>query len=162
MFWSSWCIWWWQLWHMIDDGSWWRCTMMIDDDNYDVWRMMVHDDDWWWQLWCMTDDGSWWWCTMMISDGWWLWCMIMMVMIVTQMITWWYPWSYDMCGAYIPWSWWFADLLVDWRSTIFISYSPHQLQLPHPVSSSQLPFAIDAKGGEMFRGRDVLLRGSSP
>lgn len=108
----------------------------------------------------------------MISDGWWLWCMMMMVMIVTQMITWWYSWSYDMSGAYIPWSWWLADLLVDWRSTIFInysslasifiSYSLHQLQLSHPASSSQLPFAIDAKGVEMFRGRDVLVRGSSP
>ena len=44
----------------------------------------------------------------------------------------------------------------------FISYNLHQLQLPHPASSSLLPFAIDAKGGEMFRGRDVLVRGSSP
>lgn len=53
-----------------------------------------------------------------------------------------------------------TDPLGDWRSTIFISYSSsasifisyslHQLQLPQPTSSSQLPFAIDAKGGEMF------------
>ena len=39
----------------------------------------------------------------------------------------------------------------------FISYSLHQLQLPHPASSSQLPFAIDAKGGEMS-----LLGGAHP
>ena len=38
----------------------------------------------------------------------------------------------------------------------FISYNLHQLQLPHLASSSQFPFAIDAKGGEMF------LWGSSP
>jgi hypothetical protein len=44
----------------------------------------------------------------------------------------------------------------------FISYNLHQLQLPHSASSSQLPFSIDAKGGEMFKGRDVLVRGSSP
>ena len=147
--------------------------MMHDDDD--------HDDDVRW---------LWWWCAVMISDRWWLWCMMMLDMIVTQMITWWYPWSYDMCEAYIPWSWWLADLLVNWRSTIFIGYSSsasifisfsfciqlqpssalasassynlHQPQFLHPASSSQLPFAIDAKGGEMFRGRDVLVRGSSP
>ena len=54
---------------------------------------------------------------------------------------------------------------------LFFSFHLHQLQpslastfilLQHLASSSQLPFAIDAKGGEMFRGRDVLVRGSSP
>ena len=51
-----------------------------------------------------------------------------------------------------------VDPLIDWRSTIYISYFSfylHQLQ-PSTASasassffSSQLPFAIDAKGGEM-------------
>ena len=36
-------------------------------------------------------------------------------------------------------------------------YHLHQLQLPHPTSSSQLPFAIDAKRGEMS-----LLGGAHP
>ena len=31
----------------------------------------------------------------------------------------------------------------------FISYNLHHPQLSHLASSSQLPFAIDAKGGEM-------------
>ena len=145
----------------------------------------------------------------MISDGWWLWCM-MMVMIVTQMITWWYPWSYDMCGAYVPWSWWFLSGWYTWflqqrhlirmsyvswcigtscvdslgmtssnisrslgrlaeyhlHQLLFFSFHLHQLQpllasafilLQHPASSSQLPFAIDAKGGEMS-----LLGGAHP
>ena len=85
--------------------------------------------------------------------------------------------------AWTVWAW--ADPLVDWQSTwplptttfehlhqlLFFSFHLHQLQpssasafilLQHPASSSQLPFAIDAKGGEMFTGRDVLVRGSSP
>ena len=36
-------------------------------------------------------------------------------------------------------------------------YHLHQVQLLHPASSSQLPFAIDAKGGEMS-----LLGGAHP
>ena len=43
---------------------------------------------------------------------------------------------------------------------LFFNFYLHQLQLPHLASSSQLPFAIDAKGGKMFKGRDVLVRGS--
>ena len=67
--------------------------------------------------------------------------------------------------------WVLVDPLVDWSTifinysssaSIFISYNLYQLQLPHPASSTQLPFAIDAKGGEMFKGRDVLVNGSSP
>ena len=131
-----------------DDDVRCSCVMMIDDDSHNVWPMMDHDDDVWW--WLVTDDDydAWWWS--------WLWP----------------RWSLDdtlgaMIWAYIPWSWWLVDFLVDWWSTIFISYSSsssifisyslHQLQLPHPASSSQLPFAIDTKGGEM-----CMLGGAHP
>ena len=114
--------------HMIDDDWWghlWRFMMMTammvhDDGNYDVWLMIMM------MMYDDHDDDVWWW---LVTDD-----------------------DYD-DDHLIPWSWWWAYFLVDWRSTIFISYfhsyNFHQPQLPYPASSSQLPFAIDAKGGEM-------------
>lgn len=77
--------WWWSLFGPVD---------AYGDDNYDIWRMMDHDDDvrWWLVM------------AAMMYDGWWI---MMMVMIVSRMIAWWCLWSYDMCGAYVPCSWWF-------------------------------------------------------
>ena len=133
------------------------------------WFMMMYDDDWWWQLWSMTDNDSWSWCMMMISDRWWLW--------------WWWSWLWprwslaDTLGAmilaYIPWSWWLADFLVDWWSTIFISYSSstsifisyslHQLQLPHPASSvANYPLPLMPKGERCSGGEMSLLGGAHP
>ena len=170
---DGWCImmmmydddWWWQLWCMTDDGSWWWCTMMIDDGKW----MMDHDDD----------DGHG--CDpgdhlMMPLELWYVWSLCsMFVMILTLMIETldsysrgtWYLWAtlVDVLPqvVWIVLTWLvraLADPLVDWQSTIFMSYSSSTSIFINFRFCIQLPFAINAKGGEMFRGRDILVRGS--
>ena len=64
-----------------------------------------------------------------------------------------------------------ANPLVEWRSTIFISYSSsasifisysiHQLQLPHPASlAARYPFPLIPKGERCSRGEMSLLGGA--
>ena len=149
--------WWWQLWCMTNDGSWWWFTMAAM--MYDGWWIMtmMYDDD---GHGCDQDDRL-----MMPLELWYMWSLCsMLVMILTWMIeildsysrSTWYVWAtwVDVLArvVWIVLAWLvraLVDLLVNWRSTIFIShsssasifisYSLYQLQLSFFFSIQLLP-----------------------
>ena len=170
------------IWRMMvhdDDVQWW---LMMTTMMYDGWciMMMMYDDD---GHGCDLDDHL-----MMALEIWYVWSLCsMFVMILTWMIETLDPYNRGTWYASDTWVDVLARVVYITSSSIcrflgrltkhhlhqllFFNFHLHQLQpssastfnlLQHPASSSQLPFAIDAKGGEMFRGRDVLVRGSSP